>query len=84
MSISEGASTKLGLGGILAEVCHCCSQKALILQFALIKMASGHLELSLKPIAGPKRARRQQGVHDLTQWAWEGESGWQSASFWVL
>jgi hypothetical protein len=42
-SVPGEASTKSGLGGLLAEDCHCCSQRALILRFALVKMAAGHL-----------------------------------------
>jgi hypothetical protein len=38
-----GASLRSGLGGLLAEDCHCCSQRALIMRFALVEMAAGHL-----------------------------------------
>jgi hypothetical protein len=31
------------LGGLFAEDCHCCSQKALILRFALVEMVAGRL-----------------------------------------
>jgi hypothetical protein len=43
MSVPGGASTKSGLGGLFAEDCHCCSQRALILRFALVEMVAGHL-----------------------------------------
>jgi hypothetical protein len=38
-----GASTTSRLGGLVAEDCHCCSQRALVLQFALVEMAAGRL-----------------------------------------
>jgi hypothetical protein len=42
----RGASTKLGLGRLLAEDCHCCNERALILQFALVEMVAGCQRLS--------------------------------------
>jgi hypothetical protein len=39
----RGTSTKSGLGELFAEDCHCCSQRALILQFALVEMVAGRL-----------------------------------------
>jgi hypothetical protein len=39
----RGASTRTGLGGLLAEECHCCSQRAFILRFALVEMVAGLL-----------------------------------------
>ncbi len=62
MSVPGGASTKSGLGGLLAEDCHCCSQRALILQFALVEMAAGHLGLS-------------SGTHCWAQENWEAARG---------
>jgi hypothetical protein len=44
--VAGGASIKLGLGGLLAEDCHCCNQWVLILQLALVKMVAEHLGLS--------------------------------------
>jgi hypothetical protein len=38
-----GASTKSGMGGLLAADCHCCNQRVLILQFALVEMVAGRL-----------------------------------------
>jgi hypothetical protein len=38
-----GASTKSKLGGLFAEDSHCCSQTALILQFALVEMVARRL-----------------------------------------
>jgi hypothetical protein len=40
---SRGPSTKSGLGGLLAEDCYCCSQRELILQFALVEIVAGRL-----------------------------------------
>jgi hypothetical protein len=45
MSVPGGASTKSGLGGLLAEDRHCCSHRALIFWFALVEMVAGRLEL---------------------------------------
>ncbi len=39
-------SIKSELEGLLAEVCHCCNQRVLILQFAPIRIMTGRLELS--------------------------------------
>jgi hypothetical protein len=38
----QGASIKLGLGGLLAKDCHCYSQRAEIVQLALVEMVAGH------------------------------------------
>jgi hypothetical protein len=42
----RGASTKSGLGGLLAEDCHCCSQRALIFRFALVEMVANGIGVS--------------------------------------
>jgi hypothetical protein len=34
------------MGGLFAEDCHCCNQRVLILQFALVEMVVGRLGLS--------------------------------------
>ncbi len=52
----------MGLGGLLAEDCHCCSQRAFILRFALVKMAAGHLGSS-------------SGTHCWAQGSWEAARG---------
>ncbi len=57
-----GASTKPRLGGLLAENCHCCSQRALILRYALVEMAAGHLGSS-------------SGTHCWAQASWEAARG---------
>ncbi len=50
-----GASTKSGLGGLLAEGCHCCNQRTLILQFAHVEMVAGHLGSFLRnPLLSPR------------------------------
>jgi hypothetical protein len=46
MSVPKEASTKLGLGGHLAEDCHSCSQRAFIFLFALVEIVAGRLWLS--------------------------------------
>ncbi len=61
-SFPGGASTKSGLGGLLAEDCHCCSQRALILQFAHVEIAAGHL-------------RTSSGTHCQAQESWEATRG---------
>ncbi len=45
-SVPGGASTKSRMGGLFAEDCHCCNQRELILQFALVVMVAGRLGLS--------------------------------------
>jgi hypothetical protein len=52
------ASTKLGLGGLLDEDCHCCSLKALIFQYALVEMVAWRLLSS-------------GGTHSWAQESWE-------------
>jgi hypothetical protein len=43
MSVPGGASTRLQLGGLYTEDCHCCSQMVLIVWFAMVEMVAGRL-----------------------------------------
>jgi hypothetical protein len=61
-SFPGGASTKSGLGRLLAEDCHCCSRRTLILRFALVEMAAGQLGSS-------------SGTHCWAQESWKRARG---------
>jgi hypothetical protein len=68
-----GASIKSGLGGLLAEDCHSCSQRVIILQIIIIEVVAKCLSHPGEPIAGPTRAGRQRVIEDRMQEMCEDE-----------
>jgi hypothetical protein len=70
--------------GLLADDSHCCSQKVLILRFALVKIVAGCLGSSWGTYCWVQESWEAGGVWDVIEGVQEGEGCWQSASFWAF